>query len=71
MKYEVDDKDRVINPHQSVKVVGKTIFCNSCNNLAEFYCACGQFFCFIHLASHRCLVQFRTSVSKEILNSLR
>ncbi|MGI0092199.1 MAG: hypothetical protein ACREBS_10870 [Nitrososphaerales archaeon] len=56
---------------QKVKVIGRTVNCNKCNQLADCYCACGTFLCVVHLASHRCIVQLKSTYSKEILEALR
>jgi len=56
---------------QKVKVLGKSVTCGKCKEMAECYCACGTFLCLLHLATHRCIVQLRATYSKEILEALR
>jgi hypothetical protein len=56
---------------QKVKVLGRSVSCSKCKEIADCYCACGTFMCLIHMASHRCIVQLRATYSKEILEALR
>jgi hypothetical protein len=56
---------------QKIRVVGRTVNCAKCKQIADCYCACGTFLCVMHLGAHRCIVQLRATYSRELVEALR
>jgi hypothetical protein len=58
---------------QSIRTVGRTVFCFKCEGskeLASYYCACGSFLCALHLAEHSCLVSASLQYNEELIAAL-
>lgn len=58
---------------QSIRVVGRTIFCFRCEGskeMASYYCACGSFLCTLHLAEHSCLVSSSMQYNEELMQAM-
>ncbi len=73
----LDDLEPSKKVRQSVKVLGRTVFCFACTGkepsskeTAAFYCGCGSFLCTYHVIIHRCLVTSSMEFDKELLASL-
>ena len=73
----LDDLEPSKKVRQSVKVIGRTMYCFACyaedpspNEVAAFYCACGMFLCTFHMIRHKCLIISRMEYDKEITAGL-
>ncbi len=62
---------------QSLKVVGRTVYCYACSRedknsreIASFYCPCGSFVCVNHLLEHTCLLSSSLEYTDDLLASL-
>jgi hypothetical protein len=73
----LDDLEPSKKVRQSVKVLGRTVFCFACTGkepsskeTAAFYCGCGSFLCTYHVIVHKCLVTSSMEFDKELLASL-
>jgi hypothetical protein len=73
----LDDLEPSKKVRQSVKVLGRTVFCFACigkepssKETAAFYCGCGSFLCTYHVIVHKCLVTSSMEFDKELLASL-
>jgi hypothetical protein len=72
-----DDLEPSKKVRQTVKVLGRTVFCFACTGkepsskeTAAFYCGCGSFLCTYHVIIHRCLVTSSMEFDKDLLASL-
>ena len=77
MAEEEDDKEplslepqAVVKILQRIKVIGRTVVCYKCKQLATNYCPCGSFLCFLHTISYSCLVVSSMSYSDQLLEAL-
>jgi len=69
---EDDEKtDRIISFKQRLKVIGRTIVCQSCKTIAEVYCACGARLCLVHAVSHKCMILEQNKFNDDILDALK
>jgi len=73
----LDDMEPSKKVRQSVKVIGRTMYCFACyaedpspNEVAAFYCACGMFLCTFHLIRHKCQIISRMEYDEEITAGL-
>lgn len=65
----ISGADRAMN--QNLKVVGRSVHCQGCTELAEIYCSCGRFFCILHMANHTCIVQHSVTYEASFLEAMR
>jgi hypothetical protein len=73
----LDDLEPSKKIRQSIKVIGRTMYCFACfaedpspKEIAAIYCACGMFLCTFHMIRHKCQVISRMEYDKEMTASL-
>ncbi len=67
-------KTDTYRPHvkQTIKVIGRTIFCARCDEeVATYYCPCGVFLCTIDFVSHNCTNTLKETYYKDLIQALR